>query len=205
MCSECIARCCLSPKHSSCCRPPPHDAGAGGSFAAITRGLLRPGCGRRAWPDSPVVAGHASDASGTTTFAQHERHQPCCATKFAQQRTLSGLPAKKFAQRGASSGSSAKKLAHQRTLSGLPAKKFAQHAPSSGVFAKKFAQHAIKRRFWAIFRALGELFRARVRAGPSRANFFAHRTQPRADFETNDTSAPADTGKRETAVTTARP
>ena len=31
-----------------CCRPPPHDAWAGGSFAAITRGLLRPGCGRLA-------------------------------------------------------------------------------------------------------------------------------------------------------------
>ena len=46
MCSECIACCCLSPRHSLCCRPPPHDAWAGGSFAAITRGLLRPSCPR---------------------------------------------------------------------------------------------------------------------------------------------------------------
>ena len=35
------------------------------------------------------------------------------------------------------------------------------------------------------------------------ANSFARRTQPRGDFETNDTSAAADAGQRETAITTA--
>ena len=34
---------------------------------------------------------------------------------------------------------------------------------------------------------------------------FAHRTQPRGDIETNDTSAAADAGQRETAITTAHP
>ena len=37
-----------------------------------------------------------------------------------------------------------------------------------------------------------------------RANFFAHRTQPRGDFETNDTTATTDAGQHETAITTAR-
>ena len=35
------------------------------------------------------------------------------------------------------------------------------------------------------------------------ANYFARRTQPRGDFETNDTSAAADAGQHETAITTA--
>ena len=35
------------------------------------------------------------------------------------------------------------------------------------------------------------------------ANYFARRTQPRGDFETNDTSATADAGQRETNDTTA--
>ena|GEM_PF-7132926 len=51
-----------------------------------------------------------------------------------------------FAQRGAFTGS--------------PVTKFAQRSPYYSVFAKKLAQHATNRRFWAIFRALGELFRA---------------------------------------------
>ena len=37
------------------------------------------------------------------------------------------------------------------------------------------------------------------------ANYFARRTQPRGDFETNDTSASADASQHETAITTARP
>ena len=37
------------------------------------------------------------------------------------------------------------------------------------------------------------------------ANFFAHRTRPRANFETNNTSAATDAGQYETAGTTARP
>ena len=38
-----------------------------------------------------------------------------------------------------------------------------------------------------------------------RANFFAHRAQRRGGFETNSTSATADVGQHETAITTARP
>ena len=52
--------------------------------------------------------------------------------------------------------------------------------------ATKFAQHTIRRRFGSFF----------VRW----ANLFAHRTQPRGDIETNNTSATADVGQRETAV-----
>ena len=37
------------------------------------------------------------------------------------------------------------------------------------------------------------------------ANYFARRTQPRGDFETSGTSAAADAGQRETAITTAHP
>ena len=91
---------------------------------------------------------------------------------------------------------------HTPTI-GISAKKLAQHTPSSGISAKKLAQHARKRGFGAIFRALGELFRARTLTRPSRANFFAHRTRPRANFETNDTSAATDAGQHETADTTA--
>ena len=52
------------------------------------------------------------------------------------------------------------KFAQQRALFYSPARKFAQRNPFTGTFAKKLAQHATNRRFWAIFRALGELFRA---------------------------------------------
>ena len=93
---------------------------------------------------------------------------------------------------------------HTPTI-GISAKKLAQHTPSSGISAKKLAQHARKRGFGAIFRALGELFRARTLTRPSRANFFAHRTRPRANFETNNTSPATDAGQHETAGTTARP
>ena len=60
-------------------------------------------------------------------------------------------------------------------------------------------------RFSAILGMQGELFRARTHSRPRGANFFAHRTQPRGEVETNDTSAAADAGQRETAITTARP
>ena len=47
------------------------------------------------------------------------------------------------------------------------ATELAQHAPFRSCSAKKFARHAIKRRFSAIFRAQGELFRAQ---GAARGN-----------------------------------
>ena len=102
-------------------------------------------------------------------------------------------------------GSFRQKSVRMTTFATTGAKKFARRDPSSGVFAKKLAQHATKRQFWAIFRALGELFRAHAHIRPRRANFFAHRTRPRANFETNDASAVTDAGQHETAGTTARP
>ena len=85
------------------------------------------------------------------------------------------------------------------------AKLFAQHCPYSSTSAKKLAQRAIKHRFWAIFRSLGELFRAHAHIKLRRANFFAHSTRQRGDDVTTGTTAAADAGLRETAITTARP
>ena len=67
----------------------------------------------------------------------------------------------------------------------------------------KLAQHAIKRRFSAIFRALGEFSHAQADNKPSRANFFTHRTQPRGNCETAITTATADADQHETTITTA--
>ena len=128
-------------------------------------------------------------------------------------------PAKKFAQPDPRGCWSAKKFAQHGAFSGLSAKKLAQHHPSSSTSAKKLAQQAKKRRNWGVFSALGELFRARTHIKPRGANFFAltptirarganefaHGTQRRGNFETNDTTAPADAGHRETTITTARP
>ena len=86
-----------------------------------------------------------------------------------------------------------------------PAKKFAQHGASSGLSAKKLAQRAIKHRFWAIFRLLGELFRAHAHIRPRGANFFAHGTQQHGDNVTTGTTAAADAGHHETPITTAHP
>ena len=132
-----------------CCRPPPHDAWAGGSFAAITRSLLRPGCGRLA----ARLAG------------------PTYSRMACQQR--------------------------QRRDNVRPTQPLERHR------REKLAQHAIKRQLWAFLSSQGEHFRTRTHISPRRVNFFAHRTQPRADCETNDTSAATDAGQHETAVTTA--
>ena len=45
----------------------------------------------------------------------------------------------------------------------------------------------LKTAFSAILGSQGELFRARSHARPSRANFFAHSTRRRGDFETGNT------------------
>ena len=66
----------------------------------------------------------------------------------------------KVVQHGAFSGPLATEFARQPTFLGTPAKKFAQQPALLGTSAKKFAQQAIKRHFWGIFRALGELFHA---------------------------------------------
>ena len=67
----------------------------------------------------------------------------------------------------------------------------------------KLAQHALKRRFSAIFRALGEFCHAQAGNKPSRANFFTHSTQPRGNCETAITTATADADQHETTITTA--
>ena len=69
---------------------------------------------------------------------------------------------------------------------------------------KKLAQHAIKRLFSAIFRSLGELFRAHARIKASQGEF-AHRTQRPGDAETAITSAHPQHGTTETAITSAHP
>ena len=107
------------------------------------------------------------------------------------------------AQQRACLSGGATELAQHAPFRSCSAKNFAQRSPSCGVFAKKFAQHATKRSFWAIFRALGELFRAHAHTWPSRANFFAHRAQPRGDDATSGTSAATGTGQHETTITTA--
>jgi len=99
----------------------------------------------------------------------------------------------------------AKKLAQHTPSSGISAKKFAQHTPSSGISTKKLAQHATKCQFWAIFRALGELFRARTHHQTKQGELFRAQDPAHGDFETNDTSTATDSGQHETTITTARP
>ena len=80
----------------------------------------------------------------------------------------------------------------------LPARSLQQHV------RKKLAQHAIKRLFSAIFRSLGELFRAHARIKASQGEF-AHRTQRPGDAETNTTTAHPQHGTTEPAITSAHP
>ena len=85
--------------------------------------------------------------------------------------------------------------AHMREET-LPARSFQQHV------RKKLAQHAIKSLFSAIFRSLGELFRAHARIKASQGEF-AHRTQRHGTTETAITSAHPQHGTAETADTSA--
>ena len=80
-----------------------------------------------------------------------------CRTKVVQHGAFSGPLATEYAQHEAFAGSLAKKFARQPAL--------------LGASAKKFARQAIKRHFWGIFRALGELFRAHANNKPRRENF----------------------------------
>ena len=72
-------------------------------------------------------------------------------------------------------------------------------------FREKVRPTRLKTAFSAVLGMRGELFRAHAHIRARGANFFAHRTQPRADFETNDTTAGTDVGQHETANTNARP
>ena len=85
--------------------------------------------------------------------------------------------------------------AHTREKT-LPARSLQQHV------RKKLAQHAIKRLFSAIFRSLGELFRAHARIKASQGEC-AHRTQRHGTTETAITSAHPQHGTTETAITSA--
>ena len=80
-------------------------------------------------------------------------------------------PGTKLSRHGAHLASCATKFAQHGAFTGSPATKFAQRSPYYGVFAKKLARQAIKRHFWGIFRALGELFRAHANNKPCRENF----------------------------------
>ena len=73
-----------------------------------------------------------------------------------------------------------RKLAQHSPSSGTSAKKFAQHNPSSGTSAKKLAQRGIKHPFWAIFRVLGELFRAYTMTTVPQGELFRAPLQERA-------------------------
>ena len=95
--------------------------------------------------------------------------------------------------------------------------KLAQQRASSRVSAKKLAQRAIKPPFWAIFRVLGELFRAytmstvpqgelfraRTHIRPISAKNVAHEARQHSDIETDNTSAHPQQGTVETTITSA--
>ncbi len=101
-------------------------------------------------------------------------------------------------------------VGHHVPCNTWPRCRYARHnSPSAALSpiqpATKFAQQAQKHQFWSVFSALDELFCAHAHTKPSRAKDFAHRTKRRGDFETDNTSATADTGQRETTITTVHP
>ena len=71
-------------------------------------------------------------------------------------------------------------------------RKTSPSTPENAIFGPFFVR-------WANFFALTPTTR------PRRANFFAHRTQPRVNCETAITTATADADQRETTITNARP
>ena len=125
-------------------------------------------------PKTPIL-GHLAPAGRTLYRFRHQ--QPKQGELYPACGAASGT---KLSPLMASAGDTGRKLSQHTSSYRNSAKKFAQHNPSTSVFAKKFAQQAIKRHFWVIYRALGELFRVHARTGPSRANNFArqHPTTP---------------------------
>ena len=77
-------------------------------------------------------------------------------------------------------GPAARRTAQQTRPAGShecwSATKLAQHNPSSRISAKKLARRAIKHPFWAIFRVLGELFRAYTMTTVPQGELFRART-----------------------------
>ena len=82
-------------------------------------------------------------------------------------------------------------------------------SPSTGVpsaYPRKSSPRKPKNTEIGVFSARwANFFALTPTIGPRRANFFARRTQPCGDVETNDTTATADAGQHETTITTARP
>ena len=107
-----------------------------------------------------LISAHFSRAG--RTFYRFRHQQPEQGELYPACRAASGT---KLSPLAASAGDTGRKLS--------------QHS-SYRNSAKKFAQQDIKRHFWVIYRALGELFRVHARTGPSRANNFArqHPTTP---------------------------
>ena len=98
-------------------------------------------------------------------------------------------PETKVAQQQACLSGGATELAQHAPFRGCSAKNFARRDHSSGVFAKNFAQHATNRRLWAIFRALGELFRAHAHHQTKQGELFRAQDPTHGDFETDNTTA----------------
>ena len=81
---------------------------------------------------------------------------------------------------------------------GLPAAYPRKNSPST-------PENSVFRPFWACRANFFALASAPGRAGRTFSRTRIYRTQPRANFETNDTSATAAADQRETTITNARP
>ena len=92
-----------------------------------------------------------------------------------------------------------------RTAPGHCGTKLARQEPYRATSGTKLALLAQNDPIWRVLPAHGELFHAHTHTRPSRADFLAHRTQPRGDDATNDTSTATGAGQHETTITTAHP
>ena len=102
------------------------------------------------------------------------------ATPVARQRSPSTPPPAEFPRKNSPNATPQASFARKNSPSaGLPAAPPRKNSPGT-------PENSVFQPFWAC-----------------RANFFAHRTQTRTNFETNDASAATDAGQYETADTTA--
>ena len=118
------------------------------------------------------------------------------ATPVARQRSPSTPPPAEFPRKNSPNATPQASFARKNSPSaGLPAAPPRKNSPGT-------PENSVFQPFWA---CRANFFALTPTIRPSRANFFAHRTQPRTNFETNDASAATDMGQRETTITTARP
>ena len=116
------------------------------------------------------------------------------ATPVARQRSPSTKGIRPVArQNSPSSGPSRAYPRKSSPSAGLPAAPPRKNSPGT-------PENSVFQPFWA---CRANFFALTPTIRPSRANFFAHRTQTRTNFETNDASAATDAGQYETADTTA--